>query len=101
MVIACGLSECLARHEATVAETELLVVHAGSFRVPLGPSGERPSGVCARIGFSIDADGRAVDVQVSRSSGFRSVDRAAAQSVRNTEFMKGRARRQAALVFGM
>lgn len=89
------------RWKIVVEQTAERTVTKGSFRVPRGPLGELPQGVCVRINFSIDASGKAAEVVVGRSSGHRALDRAAIHAVERSSFRVQQGGSEAAMVFSV
>lgn len=82
-----GFGDCASAEAAMLMrEARPLIVHEEPFLVPRGPVGSAHADVCVRLSFRIASDGSPEDVAVDMSSGERSVDVAARETLKKFRF---------------
>lgn len=87
MSLSSAAADCMpGKWVAIVKQTEALIVHREVLRVPQGPVGEKRLATCVRIRFQIDQNGVPTDVAIDQSSGDRTIDVAARETVRRFQF---------------
>ncbi len=74
------------RRSALVTRTESLVIYREPFIVPRGPVGPIQDDGCASVRFQIDGRGQPVNVGVGQTSGSRTVDVAARETLKKYRF---------------
>ena len=86
--------------EGRIAQTETLIERQEPLRVPRDPLGSKYDSSCVRIEFELSDQGIPRRVEISRSSGNRSIDVAAREAVKRYRFSPSKYnRRKFALAF--